>query len=64
MKTNVLDLKLGALDLYKTADDVIQLSKHMIGNKDIKLVNKIDRKTPKVEADEARVQQVFNDSSN
>jgi len=55
LKTNVIELKLGPMDIHKVSDDVLLLSKHLIGNKDIRLINRVDKRTPKVEADEGRI---------
>ncbi|MFT4926065.1 MAG: signal transduction histidine kinase/ligand-binding sensor domain-containing protein [Phenylobacterium sp.] len=48
-----------AVDLHNVTDIVLELSKHLIGDKDLALINRVASDLPPVAADEVRLQQVL-----
>ncbi len=59
LKENTLDLQLKAVNLREIVDIVLTLSKPLIGNKKIELINSVDAELPAAMADENRLQQIF-----
>ena len=59
LKNKNLELRLAAQDLYALSDVVLVLSKPLVGEKDLKLVNAVPRDLPPVAADENRLQQIL-----
>ncbi|MDM8538224.1 ATP-binding protein, partial [Desulfobacterales bacterium HSG17] len=59
MKHKEIQLRTKPLDMRTVTQVVIMLSQHLIGNKDVRLVNQIDTDLPAVNADEDRVQQIM-----
>ena len=59
LKHSDISLKLQPLDIKSTVDLVFELSKNMLGQKDIALINMIPEDIPPVLADENRMQQVL-----
>jgi signal transduction histidine kinase len=59
LKNNEITLQVKSVDLKIIVDTVIMLSKPMIKGKDLSLVNEIDDSTPRVQADENRMQQIL-----
>ena len=59
LKDNHLILNTKAVDLYSICDVVLTLSKPLIEEKPLKLVNKVNKDIPLVRADEDRLLQIF-----
>jgi signal transduction histidine kinase/serine phosphatase RsbU (regulator of sigma subunit) len=59
IKYGDLKLDIKEVDLYAAADIVLMLSKPLIMNKGIKLLNKVSPEVPPIRADENRLQQIL-----
>lgn len=59
LKHGTISLKTKPVGMREVADVVLTLSQPLIGQKSLQLVNKIDRDTPPVDADEDRLQQIL-----
>ncbi len=59
LKHQKLQLQLGAVDLFATTELVMNLSKPLVKDTQIRLLNQIDPQMPKVLADENRLQQIL-----
>ena len=59
LKNQTIELDLRPIDLYTLVDIVLTLSRPLIEDKDIELINKIEPDAPAVLGDENRLQQVF-----
>jgi two-component system sensor histidine kinase ChiS len=59
IKHKELKLKIKPVDIYALTDIVLMLSKPLVGNKPIKLLNKITPDIPFIDADENRLQQIM-----
>lgn len=59
MVTRQLELNLTSQDVYASVSMVLNLSKHLLGDKDVELVNEIASDCPYVLADNDRLQQIL-----
>ncbi|HMA37935.1 MAG TPA: ATP-binding protein [Chloroflexia bacterium] len=59
MREHDLVLQSKPLNMYRLADEVLTLSRALLGGKPVELRNEIDPAVPAVEADENRVQQIL-----
>lgn len=58
LKAGSLTVKFRPTELARTINEVVSLSTHLIGKKDLKIVNEVDS-LPTMNLDEARIQQVL-----
>lgn len=59
LKNQAFELETRPLDLFPLAEVVLMLSQPLVGNKKLKLVNRVAKQLPLVDADENRVQQIL-----
>jgi len=59
LRNRDLALQLGPVDMHTVTDVVLALSRPLLGEKPVELVNEISRDTPAVTADENRMQQIL-----
>ncbi len=59
LKHRELDLERKPVDMYSLVEVVLTMSKPLIGQKSLQLVNQLDIELPAVNADESRVQQIL-----
>ncbi|MCL2744281.1 MAG: ATP-binding protein, partial [Planctomycetaceae bacterium] len=59
LKNREIELQLKSLDLYTVVDIVVMLSKPLIKNKDLVIVNDVGYSLPLIKADENRIQQIL-----
>ncbi len=59
LKNNSLNLDKKPVDICSLTNVVCALSRHLIGEKNLKIINNISPTTPRVHADEDRVQQIM-----
>ncbi|CAM2006155.1 hypothetical protein APED_05745 [Acanthopleuribacter pedis] len=59
MVTRELELNLSSQDVYSSVSMVLNLSKHLIGDKDVVLINELSTDCPYVLADNDRLQQIL-----
>lgn len=59
MVTRQLELNLASQDVYASVSMVLNLSKHLLGDKEVELVNEITSDCPYVLADNDRLQQIL-----
>ncbi|NND33028.1 MAG: response regulator, partial [Saprospiraceae bacterium] len=59
LKNHDLDLQIKALDIHAIVEIVLQLSRPLVGEKPLELINKIPQDVELVAADENRIQQIL-----
>ncbi|PKL36223.1 MAG: histidine kinase [Spirochaetae bacterium HGW-Spirochaetae-1] len=59
LKLRDVELHMKPMDIYSCIDVILELSRHMIRGKDVKLINDVDPDLPFVLVDEERVRQIL-----
>jgi len=59
LKHKDIQLRTKPLDMRSVVEVVLMLSQHLVGNKDVRIVNQIEADLPAADADEDRVQQIL-----
>ncbi|MDJ0837312.1 MAG: two-component regulator propeller domain-containing protein [Acidobacteriota bacterium] len=59
LKEHSLQLHVSEVDIHEVVDMVLSLSKPLVGNKKVNLINDVSRDLPVIQADENRLLQIF-----